>query len=227
VIFGNGTAWNAQLQTRAGYCLRGKDGGEEPDRVRVRQPETVPGCERGRQLLGSSPDPFPSSRLRRAWTPRREAAAHACVQRVVAENPTRRHGQSLSFSASSVQYRSGSFGLISTRPMTIREAYGRSARLVTPLTWGHSRARCTHGRREHRGSAPPCTDRRAHPALARGRSPKPHEPPSTIHDESRPSSSRTQRSKLGSTGFSILTSGTGAPPVESSTRSSGRNPFAV
>jgi hypothetical protein len=35
------------------------------------------------------------------------------------------------------------------------------------------------------------------------------------------------QSKLGSTGFSILTSGTGAPPVESSSRSRGRNPYAV
>ena len=34
-------------------------------------------------------------------------------------------------------------------------------------------------------------------------------------------------SRLGSTGFSIRTSGTDTPPVASSSRSSGRNPYAV
>lgn len=37
----------------------------------------------------------------------------------------------------------------------------------------------------------------------------------------------SQPSRLGSTGFSIRTSGTPAPPVASTSRSSGRNPYAV
>jgi hypothetical protein len=84
LIFGNGTAWIAQ-QTRAGYCLRGKGGGEEPDRVRARQPRNrAPGCERGRQLLGSSARSV-SSRGSGVRGLRGGPAARACVQRVVAE----------------------------------------------------------------------------------------------------------------------------------------------
>jgi hypothetical protein len=65
--------------------------------------------------------------------------------------PRCQDGQPLSFSASSVRYRSGRLRQMSTWPATIREGlWGGAHDLVTPLTWGHWRARCSHGKRENR-----------------------------------------------------------------------------